>query len=142
MIFTQTAFKAKIAELETENAALTAQLATANSRLEELTGANERIAELETEATAAQEAATTAAAQISTLEAAAATHAAALKAAEESAAAKAIEICASAGIEKPLEIEGGSTEVTDHFEIMAKLPPAQRAIYFRENQKAIKASLK
>jgi hypothetical protein len=141
MIFTQTAFKAKIAELETENAALTAQLATSNSRLEELTGANERIIELETEATAAQEAATAAAAQISTLEAAAATHAAALKAAEESAAAKAIEIAAAAGITAPLEIEGGDTAPSDHITAMSKMNPVERAKYFRANKKAIMADM-
>ncbi len=138
MIFTQTAFKAKISELETENAALTAQLATANSRLEELTGANERIVELETEATTAQEAATAAAAQISTLEAAAATHAAALKAAEESAAAKAIEIAAAAGIQNPLDIDGGGGVVetkTMTREAFTALKPFEQAAFCKAGGK-------
>lgn len=92
-----TDLESQIVTMEADHAAqvtdLTAQLETANAALED--------------AMAWKVAKDDAEAKVTALESAAADHAAALKAAEESAAAKAIEICASAGIEKPLEIEGG-----------------------------------
>lgn len=65
----------------------------------------------------------------------------AIQKAEDSASQRAVEIAAAAGLEKPLEIEGESEEV-DHFANMAKMTPAERTTYFRENQKAIKAQLR
>ena len=97
----------KITALEADNATLTANLATANERLAELAGANERIIELEateTTLTGKLEIAGTAidglAAKITELETA-------VNTAKASAAQSAVEIAAAAGIEAPLNIEGG-----------------------------------
>jgi hypothetical protein len=72
-------------------------------------------------------------------------HAAALEAAKASAAAQAVEIAASAGIAKPLEIIGGeSASATTIEEIQAKLEaekdPAKRTVLYRQFKAAIKAA--
>lgn len=61
---------------------------------------------------------------------------------EAKAAEKAVALVAEAGISAPLAVEGQPEGPTDHIAIMAKMSPAERTKYFRENQKAIRAALK
>lgn len=61
---------------------------------------------------------------------------------ETKAAEKAVALVAEAGISAPLAVEGQPEGPTDHIALMAKMSPAERTKYFRENQKAIRAALK
>jgi len=109
MIFTQKGIKEALAAKDAEIASLTSDLSAANIRLEEMKGANERIAELEQGATEAAEQLATAnaatasvKAELATAQAAIAAHPAALQAALESASAQAVQIAAAAGLAAPL----------------------------------------
>lgn len=62
----------------------------------------------------------------------------ALLEAKESASKLAVEIAASAGITKPIDIENENDKV-DHFKAMENMSPADRTAYFRANKKEILA---
>lgn len=141
MILTQAKMNEILSGKDTEIADLTAQLSSANTRLEELKGANERISELETQAETASASIADLTAQLSTAKSESEAKDKAIEDAKASAKAEAVAIAAAAGIEKPLEVTGEAPTV-DHIAHMNTLSPAEKTAYFRANLKAIEAQVK
>lgn len=130
-----TALENVIANHDAEINEFKAKLETAENALQEAAGFKAEVESLSAKLAEADTLANANAQTIADLQTA-------VTAATNSAAQSAVEIAAAAGLEAPLNIEGGgATKSTDHLAVLATLTGSERTAYFNKHEAEIKAAL-